>query len=161
MKKVTLILAAVVMLAISAFADDRASGGATNNAVAAGEQIKWQVIAGGGQRGTSTNYVLNGTVGQAAAGPGSSTNFKLNGGFWQNFTPPTCCIGIRGNIDCDGLQSIDIGDLTILVDHLFISFTPLCCVDEGDMVVDASVDIADLTFLVDHLFISFVAQPGC
>jgi hypothetical protein len=73
----------------------------------------------------------------------------------------SCCVGIRGNVDCDGAQSIDIGDLTVLVDHLFISFTPLCCEQEGDMVIDSSVDIADLTFLVDHLFITFTPQPGC
>ncbi len=73
----------------------------------------------------------------------------------------SCCVGVRGNVDCDGAQSIDIADLTVLVDHLFISFTPLCCPQEGDMVIDSSVDIADLTFLVDHLFISFTPQPGC
>jgi hypothetical protein len=46
-----------------------------------GEQIKWQVIGGGGGRGISTNYVLTGTVGQTAAGPATSTNFKINQGF--------------------------------------------------------------------------------
>jgi hypothetical protein len=72
-----------------------------------------------------------------------------------------CCIGLRGNVDCDGLQSVDIADLTVLVDHLFISFAPLCCAQEGDLVVDSSIDIADLTFLVDHLFISFTPLPSC
>ena len=131
------------------------------NALAAGEQIKWQVIAGGGQRGTSPSYTLNGTVGQAAAGPGSSPSYKLNGGVWQNFGTPGCCIGVRGNVDCDGGQSVDIGDLTVLVDNLFISFTPLCCPAEADLVIDSSIDIADLTFLVDNLFITFPPLPGC
>ncbi len=72
-----------------------------------------------------------------------------------------CCVGVRGNVDGDGGESVDIADLTVLVDHLFISFTPLICETEGDMVIDASVDIGDLTFLVDHLFISFTPQPPC
>lgn len=150
MKPLSLILAALVMLAM-----------AVSSAFPAGEQIKWQVIAGGGQRGTSPSYVLNGTVGQAAAGPGSSPSYKLNGGFWQNFGSGSCCIGVRGNVDCDPGQSVDIADLTVLVDNLFITFTPLCCPTEADMVIDNSIDIADLTFLVDNLFITFPPQPGC
>ncbi len=73
----------------------------------------------------------------------------------------SCCIGTRGNIDCDVLHSVDIADLTVLVDHLFISFPPLCCPDEADVLVDSSIDIADLTVLVDHLFISFAPLPAC
>lgn len=73
----------------------------------------------------------------------------------------TCCTGTTGNVDCDGIKSVDIADLTVLVDHLFISFDELCCEAEADMVSDSSVDIADLTALVDHLFISFAPLAGC
>lgn len=78
---------------------------------------------------------------------------------------PLCCMGpTTGNVDCDPLESIDIADLTVLVDHLFISFAPLCCKDEGNIdgiVGPCSIDIADLTLLVDHLFITFTPLPVC
>ena len=74
---------------------------------------------------------------------------------------PGCCVGFDGNTDCDPANSVDIADLTVLVDHLFISFDELCCEAEADMVADSSVDIADLTALVDHLFISFAPLSVC
>ena len=50
-----------------------------------GETIKWQVISGGGNSGTSTNYELSSTIGQTATGKGSSTNYNLGHGYWQVF----------------------------------------------------------------------------
>ncbi len=77
-------------------------------------------------------------------------------------TPPgPCCVGIVGNVDCDAGEGVDIGDLTVLVDHLFISFTPLCCEAEGNVDLVGGVDIGDLTKLVDHLFISFAPLDAC
>ncbi|MBU0983639.1 MAG: hypothetical protein KKA42_07200 [candidate division Zixibacteria bacterium] len=84
-----------------------------------------------------------------------------------------CCVGTRGNVQlepaCDpGDQSVDIGDLTALIDHLFISFAPICCEDEADitpaingMPPDGSVDVGDLTGMIDHLFINFPPMPPC
>jgi len=78
-----------------------------------------------------------------------------------------CCIGDVGNVmlvpDCDGDQSVDVGDLTNLIDHLFISFTDICCIEEADLngPADASVDVGDLTILINHLFIGFDPLPAC
>jgi hypothetical protein len=38
-----------------------------------------------------------------------------------NFTPPLCL----HEANCDGEGEIDIGDLTSLIDYMFITFTPL------------------------------------
>jgi PKD repeat protein len=73
----------------------------------------------------------------------------------------SCCVGTPGNVDNDPLQGVDIADLTTLVDHLFISFVPLACPDEGNVDGIGGVDIGDLTALVDHLFISFTPLGGC
>lgn len=77
--------------------------------------------------------------------------------------PGACGRAATGNVDCDGPDQVDIADLTLLVDHLFISNQPLCCPSEGN--VDASpngqIDIVDLTLLVDHLFISNPPLPPC
>jgi len=81
-----------------------------------------------------------------------------------------CCVDTRGNVQlepsCDlSDQSVDVGDLTALIDHLFISFTPVCCLDEADIAPvvfpDGSVDVGDLTALIDHLFITFTPLTSC
>lgn len=63
-----------------------------------------------------------------------------------------CCVNIMGNID--GQDGIDIGDQTLLIDHLFGSGVALSCVDAAnvDGSADGSVDMADLIALTEHLF---------
>ncbi len=80
-----------------------------------------------------------------------------------------CCTGAsRGNIDGSADQLISMGDLVVLIDHLFIDLNPLTCIDEAD--IDQSggaspgsldITIADLTTLIDHLFISLAPLPAC
>lgn len=74
-----------------------------------------------------------------------------------------CCIGATGNIDNDINNITDIADLTLLIDHLFITLTPLSCPAEANIDGDGAgvVDIADLTFLIDHLFISLIPTAAC
>ncbi|MBU0984094.1 MAG: hypothetical protein KKA42_09510, partial [candidate division Zixibacteria bacterium] len=63
---------------------------------------------------------------------------------------------------------VDVGDLTVLIDHLFINFMALCCVTEADVAPlisggapDNQVDVGDLTAMIDHLFINFAPLPTC
>ncbi len=74
-----------------------------------------------------------------------------------------CCSDKVGNVDCDPEDQTDMGDLTVLIDHLFISLEPLCCPAEAniDGDVQGSVDMGDLTMLIDHLFISLKPLPLC
>ncbi len=64
--------------------------------------------------------------------------------------------GVCGDIDgsLDGL--VTMGDLTLLIDHLFIGLEPLRWPSIGnvDGSADGLVTIGDLTKLIDHLFIS-------
>jgi hypothetical protein len=91
---------------------------------------------------------------------GSSTDSNSDGRPDECGAPPIgCCDGATGDPNCD--TSVDIADLTVVVDHLFITFAPLCCDDEADFDLNSSIDIADLTILVDHLFISFAPLPSC
>lgn len=65
-----------------------------------------------------------------------------------------CFGGTRGNID-GGLDFVvDIGDLTALINHLFISVTTPEAFGEADVSPDGVLDIGDVTVFVDHLFIS-------
>ncbi len=47
--------------------------------------LSWYTLAGGGDRVASTSYAMNGTVGQAMAGPSDSTSHRLPSGYWQNW----------------------------------------------------------------------------
>ncbi len=71
-----------------------------------------------------------------------------------------CCVGSTGDVNCDG--SVGLPDLSTLIDHLFISFTPLCCDGEADLTgTDGLVNLADLSTLIDHLFISLAPLRNC
>jgi hypothetical protein len=77
--------------------------------------------------------------------------------------PCICCQGTTGNIDCDELNKTDISDLTALVDHLYLSFAPLCCPTAAncDGSLDGNVDISDLTALIDYLYVTFTPTAVC
>ena len=47
--------------------------------------LSWYALAGGGGRAASTNYAMDGTVGQAAVGLSSSTSYRMLSGYWQNW----------------------------------------------------------------------------
>jgi hypothetical protein len=66
-----------------------------------------------------------------------------------------CCEGSTGNCDCDAGNLVDIGDLTRLIDFLYISNLPLCCPWNGNIDGDAEslIDIGDLTALISYLYI--------
>jgi hypothetical protein len=92
---------------------------------------------------------------------GSSVDLDADGRPDECISEPPigCCVGTTGDPNCDA--SVDIGDLTSIVDHLFMSFLPMCCMEEADVDLNTSIDIADLTIFVDHLFVSFNPLPSC
>ncbi|UCC43929.1 MAG: hypothetical protein JSU65_12580 [Candidatus Zixiibacteriota bacterium] len=72
-----------------------------------------------------------------------------------------CCFGLSGNVDDDVSGICDIGDLTALIDFLFISFVQPDCMAEANIDGTGTVDIGDLTALIDFLFISFAPPMEC
>lgn len=125
----------------------------------AGEQIKWQVISGGGTSGSSTNYKLAGTVGQTAAGLGASTNYKVNSGYWQNFTTTSCCT-VAGDANND--NSTNVGDAVYTINHVFKGGPAPTCKDEGDANFDCRTNVGDAVYLINHVFKGGAApQCGC
>ena len=77
--------------------------------------------------------------------------------------PGGCCVGTSGNVDGDPSEIIDIGDITALIDYLFISFAVPECLAEANVDGDPSgvIDIGDVTALIDYLFISFALPAEC
>ncbi|RKX23787.1 MAG: hypothetical protein DRP45_09670 [Candidatus Zixiibacteriota bacterium] len=72
-----------------------------------------------------------------------------------------CCIGIRGNADCDPTDLVDGSDLTVLINHLFITYDPLCCEAEAELDGYPGIDAVDLTIMINHLFITYEPLPEC
>ena len=73
-----------------------------------------------------------------------------------------CCMGLTGNIDGDQLDIVSLGDLSALIDHLFISLGTLPCPEEANLDNDpANISLGDLTALIDHLFISLAPTKLC
>ncbi len=128
-------------------------------AIMAGEDINWQVIPGGGfMQGTSTNYILSGSVGQVAVGEGTSTNYAVNSGFWQDFPAVSNECNMAGNANGD--ETVNIGDIVFLVNYIFRGGPPPGLVNEGDANADCSLNIGDPVFLVNYVFKSGPA-PTC
>ncbi|HUV29599.1 MAG TPA: hypothetical protein VMY05_00720 [Acidobacteriota bacterium] len=74
-----------------------------------------------------------------------------------------CCKNVVGNVDGDPGEVVDIGDLTALIDYLFITKPApvLPCPEEANIDGDPAgvIDIGDLTALIDYLFITKPAPP--
>ncbi len=121
---------------------------AVEAAPAEGEEINWEVISAGGGAGSSSNFILMGSVGQIAVGPGSSSNFGAQHGFWQNFDLGASYM--CGDPNMDGI--IDIGDPVNIINYLFKEGpppVPLCIADVNG---DVFVDIADAVDVINYIF---------
>ena len=74
-----------------------------------------------------------------------------------------CCEGGTGNVNADVGGTVNLSDLTVLVNSLFVTFDPLPCVAEANINGDAAcgITLSDVTKLVNHLFVTFEAIALC
>jgi hypothetical protein len=67
--------------------------------------------------------------------------------------PASCCIEpMRGNINYDPGDGIDVSDLTYLVNWMFKHGPQPPCFEEMDVDCSGGMDISDLTYLVSFMF---------
>ena len=111
-------------------------------------ELNWQVLSDGGVKSSSASYQMDATLDQMAIGQSSSASYNLNLGFWQNFS--SGCCDLPGDFNDD--VSVDISDLTAMVDFMFGGGPAASCADKADVNGDNSVDISDLTYRVDFMF---------
>jgi len=86
-----------------------------------------------------------------------------------NIKTNACCRGFTGNVDCDNVDVVDVTDIQVLIDNLFLTLTPLCCEKEtnfnypgsGYTETDNIVDITDLSILIDNQFLTLTPLPSC
>ena len=72
-----------------------------------------------------------------------------------------CCIGLRGNVDGDPGDMVDISDLVYLVDYMFTSGPVPSCTEEADINGSMPIDISDLVALVDFMFTDGTPPVSC
>lgn len=73
-----------------------------------------------------------------------------------------CCTGLRGNVDFDSSDQVNILDLNYLVNRLFRFGPGPVCPEEADINNDGSnTNIVDLTFLVNMIFRLGPLPPSC
>ena len=119
------------------------------------------VIAGGGGKSTTLLYRSSGTIGQASTGRATTTLYKLGSGFWSGPFSGSCCIGITGDLNGDGVDA-NILDLTFAIDRIFCGGAPSGCPAEADVNADGNPhNVLDLTFLVDRIFRGGVSPAAC
>jgi len=74
-----------------------------------------------------------------------------------------CCIGIRGNVNGDEQEAINIADITSLVAYCFGGGPAPECLEEGNVNGDEqeTINISDITYLVAYCFGGGPAPPVC
>lgn len=93
-----------------------------------------------------------------ATTPGGSFTLESENGFLS--LDIGCCIPPTvGDVDQSG--SVDITDISVLIDNQFLTLTPLVCEAEGDIDFSGSVDITDLSILIDNQFLTLTPLPPC
>jgi hypothetical protein len=72
----------------------------------------------------------------------------------------SCCgaytNGYTGNTNYDDQGKRNLADITVLIDHVYLTQAPLPCHEEGDTNGDGKPNhnLADITRLIDHVYIS-------
>jgi hypothetical protein len=121
-------------------------------AFAADEKIDWQVISSGGDiGGSSTNFMLSGTVAQTAVGTGGSTNFGLSHGFWTE-VPGGGGNCLPGDANNDG--QVNVGDAVYVIAYVFSGGPepwpfPAC---SGDANCDCQTNVGDAVYCISYVF---------
>jgi hypothetical protein len=114
-----------------------------------GENIEWRVLSGGGTRGASASYILEGTVGQTATGMGASAAYNIHHGFWQTFAPASCC-DMAGDANNDG--KVNVGDAVYLIGYVFRGGPGPPCLQEGDANGDSKINVGDAVYIISYVF---------
>jgi len=82
-----------------------------------------------------------------------------------------CCQGRIGDVNGRDGEEPTLGDIMMLVDHLFLTQGPLWCVAEADVDQSGGTDpqqgsgsditLGDIMMLVNHIFLTGVPLPNC
>jgi hypothetical protein len=143
----------------SVIAEPTATVGIPSIVTANGVTLR-HVISSGLTSASGGATSLAGTLGQPVIGAVSESNTTLFQGFWFGGNLG-CCIGRVGDANNDGNDEPNIGDISVIIDHIFISQAPLVCYAEADAngtggryASSADISIGDISALIDYLFVT-------
>ena len=92
----------------------------------------------------------------------------IDGGVLNGVVTSDCCSGQVGDVNVSGADIPTIGDISSLVDHLFLDPRAFDCTAEADINQSGGsyptfydITIGDISELVDHLFITKAPLPSC
>jgi hypothetical protein len=114
---------------------------------ASAESIGRQTISAGSCIGTSSAFVLGGTVGQTAVGYGSSSNIGVSQGFWTQTGGVDYLCG-----DAYASGAVDIDDVVYLISYIFSGGPAPDPVESGDADCSEGIDIDDVVYLIAYIF---------
>lgn len=79
------------------------------------------------------------------------------------FTDPSCCVGIRGNVDYNIDDEINVSDLTMLIKYIFKGGATPPCPFEANINGDPAeqIDVSDLTHLIKYIFLGGPPPAAC
>ena len=93
---------------------------------------------------------------------------SLTDGYFFTDVSASCCSGRVGDVNQSGGDEPTIADVSMLVDHLFISGVSLGCIEEADINQSGGktpgyddLTVGDISALIDYLFISNAPLPNC
>jgi hypothetical protein len=71
--------------------------------------------------------------------------------------------GYTGNTDCSTDGELNLSDITVLVDHVYLSHKALCCPENGnvDGSTDGEITLNDITRLIDNVYVSQTPTAPC
>lgn len=114
-----------------------------------GEEVNWQVIAGGGAINTvQGDLLLSGTLGQPTVGLVTAGDLDIHIGFWQDFTAAgeVLC----GDVDASG--SVNISDAVYLIGYIFAANPPPDPLSIGDVDCSGTINMSDVVYLIAYIF---------
>jgi len=126
------------------------------------EAVTWSVFAVDGGQVNLGGLRLGSAIGQTAVGTASLGNDHLSHGYLQDFLIEweNCCIPPTvGDVNQSG--NVDITDISVMIDHQFLSLAPLVCTEEGDIDFSREIDITDLQIMVDYQYLTLDPFPPC
>ena len=65
---------------------------------------------------------------------------------------PEICVGLRGNVDGDPQDEVDVSDLIYMLDYAFSNGPEPPCMEEADVNASGGIDISDVIYLVEYMF---------
>jgi hypothetical protein len=141
-----------------------------------GAVLVYSTLLGGSGFDQPYDIALDNSLAVTVTGTTASPNFPLARPFdstgnsaydiflsRMSFEERNCCTGIRGNVDGDAADAVDIADVIFFVEYSFAdpSGPEPPCPEEADVDGNGTVDVADLIYLVDYMFNSGPPAVPC